>query len=120
MVTITACATAVCLMYNIPMSAGTVIPFIITLAIATVASPGAPGGAIMTALPFLYIIFGPELGDTNGPVCALMIALYITQDSFGTACNISGDNAIGVIVDTIYKKFILKDNKETETEEVKE
>lgn len=110
MVTITACATAVCLMYQIPLSAAVVIPFIVTLAIATVASPGAPGGAIMTALPFLAMIFGPELGDPNGPVCALMIALYITQDSFGTACNISGDNAIGVIVDTIYKKFILKDS----------
>ena len=37
-----------------------------------------------------------------------MVALYITQDSFGTACNVSGDNAIGVIVETIYRKFICK------------
>lgn len=49
-------------------------------------------------------------GDTNGPICALMVALYITQDSFGTACNISGDNAIGIVVDSIYKKFILKED----------
>ena len=41
-----------------------------------------------------------------------MVALYITQDSFGTACNVSGDNAIGVIVDTIYKKFIVKTPQE--------
>ena len=106
MITITACATAVCLMYQLPISIGTVVPFIITLGIAMVASPGAPGGSIMTALPFLYIVFGPEAGDVNGPICAIMVALYITQDSFGTACNVSGDNAIGVIVDTIYRKFI--------------
>ena len=106
MITITACATAVCLMYQLPISIGTVVPFIMTLGIAMVASPGAPGGSIMTALPFLYIVFGPEAGDVNGPICAIMVALYITQDSFGTASNVSSDNAIGVIVDTIYRKFI--------------
>lgn len=105
-ITITACATAVCLMNQIPISLSTVVPFIMTLGVAMVASPGAPGGSIMTALPFLYLIFGPELGDPNGPICAIMVALYITQDSFGTACNVSGDNAIGVIVDTFYRKFI--------------
>ena len=108
MITITACSTAVCLMNQIPISLATVIPFIMTLGIAMVASPGAPGGSIMTALPFLYMVFGAEAGDVNGPICAIMVALYITQDSFGTACNVSGDNAIGVIVETIYQKFINK------------
>ena len=55
MITITACATAVCLMNQLPISLATVIPFIMTLGVAMVASPGAPGGSIMTALPFLYI-----------------------------------------------------------------
>ena len=108
MITITACATAVCLMNNLPISLGTVVPFVMTLGIAMVASPGAPGGSIMTALPFLYMVFGAEAGDPNGPICAIMVALYITQDSFGTACNVSGDNAIGVVVDAIYKKFIVE------------
>ncbi len=108
MITITACATAVCLMNQIPISLATVVPFVMTLGIAMIASPGAPGGSIMTALPFLYMIFGAEAGDPSGPICAIMVALYITQDSFGTACNVSGDNAIGVIVDTIYHKFINK------------
>ena len=108
MITITACATAVCLMNQLPISLMTVVPFIMTLGVAMVASPGAPGGSILTALPFLYMIFGREAGDPNSPICALMVALYITQDSFGTACNVSGDNAIGVIVDTIYRKFIVK------------
>jgi len=109
MITITACATAVCLMNQLPISLGTVVPFIMTLGVAMVASPGAPGGSIMTALPFLYMVFGAEAGDPDGAICAI---IYITQDSFGTACNVSGDNAIGVIVDTIYKKFIVKTPQE--------
>ncbi len=112
MITITACATAVCLMNQLPISLATVVPFIMTLGVAMVASPGAPGGSIMTALPFLYMVFGTTAGDPNGPICAIMVALYITQDSFGTACNVSGDNAIGVIVDTIYHKFIMKETQE--------
>ena len=111
MITITACATAVCLMHGIPISIGSVVPFIMTLGVAMVASPGAPGGSIMTALPFLYMIFGKELGDPNGPICAIMVALYITQDSFGTACNVSGDNAIGVIVNEFYSRMIEKEGK---------
>ena len=109
MITITACATAVCLMNQLPISLGTVIPFIMTLGVAMVASPGAPGGSIMTALPFLYMIFGAEAGNPDGAICAIMVALYITQDSFGTACNVSGDNAIGVLVNTIYERFIKKE-----------
>ena len=112
MITITACATAVCLMNQLPISLATVVPFIMTLGVAMVASPGAPGGSIMTALPFLYMIFGAEAGDPNGPICAIMVALYITQDSFGTACNVSGDNAIGVIVETIYRRFICKTSQQ--------
>lgn len=112
MITITACATAVCLMNQLPISLGIIVPFIMTLGVAMVASPGAPGGSIMTALPFLYMVFGAEAGDPDGTICAIMVALYITQDSFGTACNVSGDNAIGVIVDTIYKKFIVKTPQE--------
>ena len=105
-ITIVCCATAVCLMYNISIGLENVVPFIMILGVAMVASPGAPGGSIMTALPFLHIVFGKKLGDPNGPLCAIMIALYITQDSFGTACNVSGDNAIGMIVDIFYKKLV--------------
>lgn len=105
MITIVACSTAVCLMFDLPISLARVVPFVATLGVAMVASPGAPGGSIMTALPFLYLIFGPEAGDPNGPIAALMVALYITQDSFGTACNVSGDNALSIIVDQIHRKM---------------
>jgi Na+/H+-dicarboxylate symporter len=104
MITITCCVTAVLLMYDMPINAGIIIPFIMTLGIAMVASPGAPGGSIMTALPFLPLVgIAPE-----GAIASLLIALYITQDSFGTACNVSGDNAISVISETIYQKYINK------------
>ena len=76
MITITACATAVCLMNQLPISLGIIVPFIMTLGVAMVASPGAPGGSIMTALPFLYMVFGAEAGDPDGAICAIMVALH--------------------------------------------
>jgi Na+/H+-dicarboxylate symporter len=91
-------------MYNMPHSLGIIVPFIMTLGIAMMASPGAPGGSIMSALPFL-----PIVGiASDSALASLLIALYITQDSFGTACNVSGDNAIALAVDTIYQKHIKK------------
>lgn len=99
MITITACATAVLLMYSLPMSFGTILGFIAMLGVAMVAAPGAPGGAIMSALPFL-----PMVGITTEVLQQLMMTLYITQDSFGTAANVSGDNAIAVFIDKIYSK----------------
>jgi len=103
MITIVCCSVAVLLMNGLPISFGIIFPFMCTLAIAMVASPGAPGGSIMTALPFL-----PMVGLTTEAMKALMVSLYITQDSFGTACNVSGDNALGLIVDAINKKMIRK------------
>ena len=104
MITITCCVTSVLLMYEMPFSLATIIPFIMTLGIAMVASPGAPGGSIMSALPFL-----PIVGiASDSAIASLLIALYITQDSFGTACNVSGDNAISVLIEKIYQKYINK------------
>ncbi|PMC80243.1 sodium:proton antiporter [Aerococcus viridans] len=98
MITIISCVTAILMMYSMPISIGTMVGFIMVLGIAMVAAPGAPGGAIMSALPFL-----PMVGLTEA-FNQLAISLYITQDSFGTATNVSGDNAIAVIVDAVYKK----------------
>lgn len=103
-ITITSCVTAVLMINNMAHSLSIMLPFIMTLGIAMVAAPGAPGGAIMSALPFLGMV---GIVST-GPLGTMLIALYITQDSFGTAANVSGDNAIAVIVDTIYHKYIKK------------
>ncbi len=94
---IVACALALMMMqgmpYNFPMFAG----FILMLGIAMVAAPGVPGGAIMAALGILHSILG-----FDEPAQALMIALYIGMDSFGTACNVTGDGAIAILVEKIY------------------
>lgn len=103
-ITLTSCIMGVLLMNGMPHSFGVMMPFICMLGIAMVAAPGAPGGAVMSALPFLYMIGI----DSQGPLGALLIALYITQDSFGTAINVSGDNAIAIFVDEYYKRFIKK------------
>ena len=102
MITITCCSTAVLFMFGMPHNLGIIVPFIMTLGVAMIAAPGAPGGAIMSALPFL-----PMIGiASDSALASLLIALYITQDSFGTACNVSADIAISMAVDTIHKKSI--------------
>jgi Na+/H+-dicarboxylate symporter len=61
-----------------------------------VAAPGVPGGAVMAALGLLSSMLG-----FSSDLQSLMIALYLAQDSFGTACNVTGDGAIAVIVNKI-------------------
>lgn len=107
-ISVTSFAVAVLMMNGMDHGFSTVFPFILMLGIAMVAAPGAPGGAIMSALPFLPMIGIPS----DGGLASLMIALYLTQDSFGTAANVSGDNAIAAVVDYLNKKWSKKaDNK---------
>jgi Na+/H+-dicarboxylate symporter len=93
---IVACALALMIMqdmpYNFPMFAG----FICLLGITMVAAPGVPGGAIMAALGVLQSVLGFDEAAQ-----ALMIALYISMDSFGTACNVTGDGAIALVIDRL-------------------
>lgn len=103
MITITACTFTILTMYDMPHSYGLILRLIAILGIAMVAAPGAPGGAVMSALPFLPVVgISPE-----STMASLLITLYLTQDSFGTAANISGDTALAVAVDKIYNKNIL-------------
>lgn len=104
MITLTSCIMGILILNGMSYSLGIILPFIAILGISMVAAPGAPGGAVMTALPFLLMVgINPE-----GQLASLLIALYITQDSFGTAINVAGDNAIAIYIDYIYKKFIRK------------
>lgn len=98
MLKIVACSFAIIYTTGMDISFGQYAGFILTLAVAMVAAPGVPGGAIMTALAPLSSVLGFSQ-ETN----ALMIALYIVMDSFGTATNVTGDGAIAVILDKIYK-----------------
>ena len=58
-----------------------------------------PGGAVMAALGILESMLG-----FNQNMLTLMIALYIAQDSFGTACNVTGDGAIAMLMNAITGK----------------
>lgn len=93
---IVACSMAVLLMNGLGIDFGNYAGFICMLGITMVAAPGVPGGAIMAALGVLEAFLG--FGEMEQ---ALMIALYIAMDSFGTACNVTGDGAIAVIIDRI-------------------
>lgn len=94
---IVACALALMIShgygYDFSMFAG----FIAMLGVTIVAAPGVPGGAIMASLGLLSGILGFSEADN-----ALMIALYIAMDSFGTACNVTGDGALAQIVNRFF------------------
>ena len=96
---ITACAMAIMMMAGMPIHTLDFSGFIFMLGITMVAAPGVPGGAIMAALGVLEGMLG-----FDKTAQALMIALYIAMDSFGTACNVTGDGAIAVVVDRINGK----------------
>lgn len=100
-ITLTSCAIAIMLLNGWDVTFGALFPFILMLGVTMVAAPGVPGGAVMAALGILESMLG-----FNEPMLALMIALYIAQDSFGTACNVTGDGAIAVFMDAITKKRI--------------
>ena len=99
---IVACAMAIMLMSGMEIHFTQFAGFIMMLGIAMVAAPGVPGGAIMAALGLLQSMLG-----FDETAQALMIALYIAMDSFGTATNVTGDGAIAVIVDRISRKSAL-------------
>lgn len=104
MITLTSCVYTLLTMYDMPHSYGLIVKFIAILGVAMVAAPGAPGGAVMSALPFL-----PVVGiASDSPMATILISLYLTQDSFGTAANVTGDNAVSMAVEKIYYKHIVK------------
>jgi len=95
---ITACAMAIMMINGTAIDPQQIAGFIMMLGITMIAAPGIPGGAIMASLGLLQSMLGFSEID-NG----LMIALYITMDSFGTATNVTGDGAIALIINKIAK-----------------
>ncbi len=100
-ITLVTCSTAVmALSQHIALpSLLEMLPFIMMLGITMIAAPGAPGGGVMAALGLMASMLG--FGEAE---LALMIALYMAQDSFGTACNITGDGAISLWVNKFAQK----------------
>jgi Na+/H+-dicarboxylate symporter len=95
---IVACAMAIMILTGNGVSVLDMAAFIAMLGVTMVAAPGVPGGAIMAAIGVLQSMLGFDEMQIG-----LMIALYIAMDSFGTATNVTGDGAVTVIVDKMYK-----------------
>ncbi|MEX3747270.1 MULTISPECIES: dicarboxylate/amino acid:cation symporter [Lysinibacillus] len=98
-ITLVTCSLGVMMMNGMDISFAQYIGFIFMLGITMVAAPGVPGGAVMAAIGLLQTMLG-----FDETMVALMIALYLAQDSFGTATNVTGDGALSMIVDRFSKK----------------
>lgn len=94
---IVACAVALMLMRGMEFDLAMFAGFICMLGVTIIAAPGIPGGSIMASLGLLSSMLGFTDAD-----CALMIALYIAMDSFGTACNVTGDGAIAIVINRLF------------------
>ncbi|WP_066176046.1 dicarboxylate/amino acid:cation symporter [Bacillus marinisedimentorum] len=95
-ITLVSTAMAVMMLNGMEASFTTMLPFILMLGVTMIAAPGVPGGAVMAALGIMESMLA-----FDSTLLALMIALYLAQDSFGTACNVTGDGAIAGLVDKI-------------------
>lgn len=106
---IVACALALMITHSMPYDTAMFAGFVAMLGITIVAAPGVPGGAIMASLGLLQSMLGFSEADN-----ALMIALYIAMDSFGTACNVTGDGAIAQIVERIFRRSLTEETTGTQ------
>lgn len=96
---IVACCIALMMIQGMPIDFLSFSGFILMLGVAMVAAPGVPGGAIMAAIGIIGTMLGFDVQNQ-----ALMIALYIAMDSFGTAGNVTGDGAIAMVMDKFFKE----------------
>lgn len=87
------------ILYGALPSFGTMILFILLLGIFAVGAPGVPGGTVLASLGIIISVLG---FDENGT--ALILTIFALQDSFGTACNITGDGALALMLNGIFKK----------------
>ena len=113
MITITSCAVAVLYLTGQNPSFASVTPFVLMLGIMMVAAPGVPGGGVMTAIGLLESMLG-----FNESMIALMIALYLAQDSFGTATNVTGDATIATFTERFSKLMGINPDSEIRDEDI--
>ena len=85
-------------------SVGTMVLFCALLAIFAIGAPGVPGGTVMASLGIVTSVLG--LGDEG---TALLLAIFAIQDSFGTACNVTGDGALTLMLTGYAEKHGVKD-----------
>ena len=87
-------------------SVGTMVLFCVLLGIFAVGAPGVPGGTVMASLGIVTSVLG-----FDGVGTALILAIFALQDSFGTACNVTGDGALTLILTGYCEKHGIKANE---------
>lgn len=100
------------MLYGTLPSVGTMILFCLLLGIFAIGAPGVPGGTVMASLGLITGVLGFDDAGT-----ALMLAIFALQDSFGTACNVTGDGALTLILTGYVEKHNIQPN-EAELESV--
>ena len=86
------------ILYGTIPSFGTMVLFIILLGVFAVGAPGVPGGTVMASLGIIISVLGFDEAGVG-----LMLTIFALQDSFGTACNVTGDGALTMILNGLFK-----------------
>ena len=98
------CMTISKILYGSIPSPGTMILFCLLLGIFALGAPGVPGGTVMASLGIITGVLG-----FNETGTALMLTIFALQDSFGTACNVTGDGALTLILTGYAKKHNIEE-----------
>lgn len=94
------------ILYGEIPSLGTMILFCLLLGIFAIGAPGVPGGTVMASLGLITGVLGFDETGT-----ALMLTIFALQDSFGTACNITGDGALTMILTGYVKRHNIEEQR---------
>lgn len=99
------CMTVSKILYGSIPSVGTMVLFCVLLGIFAIGAPGVPGGTVMASLGLITGVLG-----FNDAGTALMLTIFALQDSFGTACNVTGDGALTLILSGYAKRHNIQEN----------
>ena len=100
------CMTVSKILYGTLPSFPTMIIFCLLLGVFAIGAPGVPGGTVMASLGLITGVLGFDNAGTG-----LMLAIFALQDSFGTACNVTGDGALTLMLTGYAEKHGLKDQE---------
>lgn len=92
------------ILYGKLPSVGTMILFCALLGVFAIGAPGVPGGTVMASLGLITGVLGFDATGT-----ALMLTIFALQDSFGTACNVTGDGALTMILTGYAKRHNIEE-----------
>lgn len=96
------------ILYGKLPSVGTMILFCALLGVFAIGAPGVPGGTVMASLGLITGVLGFDATGT-----ALMLTIFALQDSFGTACNVTGDGALTMILTGYARRHNIEQQTET-------